>query len=253
MGDAPLLLFSALYALCVGLFWKSVSTKQTRHTVGYLLLASVSAGLATSTKLNGVINLFHFLFCAPIFFYWLDRPLRFLKYQTAFIAVAYATFFLLNPFLWPNPYKNSLLMYFSRQVTIERQQERASEYGQALTSIPQRIAMSYNRTLAPAGAYSNFSHVPSVIPIGGLLVLLAVVFAVRTSRKAEQKSNVEVQSFVVWILFWIGITTALNPLDWDHYYLPVVVGFSFMQGYALTVVSEWLFTKLATTLNVVPK
>lgn len=224
MGDGPLIFFSLLYVWCAAQLFATTSSRRLRRVM--FCCAALSAGLATATKLNGVINVFHFWLMAFIFFrHDLARALR---YVGLFIGGVFLTFFILNPFIWTNPIQNLAVMIVTRQVAIERQQVL---YPGALTTVGDRLATTYARTLAPQGLYANLANLPAALPLGLLLFLSGVFLLGKEVRSPTGSPQLTV--FWGWILGWLVVTSVLIPLDWDRYYLPVVISISCIQSYAL--------------------
>lgn len=256
MGDGPLIFWSVLYALCVGLFLKYFQENRTKKYKLLFILAAISSGLATATKLNGVINVIHFLLVAQLFLHWKIDPFRVLKYQVCFVGIAYVTFFVLNPFLWTDPLRNSMFMNITRQVTIEKQQAFSEKNDQSLRTVPNRILRSYQRTLASNSYYNNFKLQPE-LPIDLTLFLAGGVLLFNRLKKMTKLPNFAIKfaektSFGVWILLWGLITTLLIPLDWDHYYLPIVLGISVLQSYTISEFLEKLLACFSSSCKIVP-
>jgi hypothetical protein len=271
MGDGPLVFFSALYALSIGYYF-SVEQAHPQRAQKYFIIAAVCAGLATATKLNGVINLIHFVISAVILLGWFRQPLKVFVAMVRFVVIAYATFLLLNPFLWADILKNTQIMYLSRLTTIAKQQENSVQHGQSLATIPLRIERVFERTLMPSAVYGNFSFSPVVLPTGLLLCTVGLIFlSLRIRHRPSQRilekivgsiravlrldSSLQYReqlSYVLWLGSWLGITTLLIPLDWDHYYLPIVISISCIQAYGIVEGCRWLLAKFPTMLKLVP-
>jgi|GEM_PF-2930217 len=257
MGDGPLIFWSLLYAYTIGLFFASLRHSSRKRLLLLYLIAGVAAGLATATKLNGVINLLHFLLASTYVFFQAGQPFKALKYQAGLVVIAYATFFILNPFLWTHPVRNSLFMMVTRQVTIEKQQQLSEENHQTLRTLPERVSKTYERTLQPLAVYSNFPQESVINAFGVLFFLGGIVGGVNLILSGKvthlASSNVSFTSFFLWVLSWMLITTLLIPLDWDHYYLPIVIGISVLQSFAVSEVLRKLLSKFPALLKIVPE
>lgn len=238
MGDGPLLFFSLLYIGCAAQLFATNSSRRFRRMM--FCGAALSAGLATATKLNGVINVFHFCLLTLIFFR--HDLIRALRYVLLFIAGSFLTFFILNPFIWKNPILNLAVMVAARQVSIERQQIL---FPDALSSLSDRLITTYERTLAPQGIYANFANLPAAVPVGLLLFLTGFFLLGKEAHATTKTSHFRprLAIFFSWIVAWLVVTVLLIPLDWDRYYLPVVISVSCFQSYTLAELLQRTYRK----------
>lgn len=234
MADGLLLLFTILT------FWISLmllkDTADGRHWRAGLwcILGGIIGALAVSTKLNGILSLAYFFPVAGYGAVRFFRRGRMWPVMAVFLSLALSagTFLLLAPFLWPSFPQSLASMIHSRMRTIAWQQGYWPE--SALVSPAERLAAVWQRALSPSAAYGSLGVLGTLAWIAGLVALglnLKLGAGLRRDHAA---------AFLLWAVMVGGVTAFLLPLDWDRYYLPIVMVSLLIQAYGISVCLEAL-------------
>jgi len=207
-----------------------------------LWIFSVLAGLCMSTKLNGVILLI---------FLWLDGGLfwaLFKKRQFYWIRLLLSTliagvvFVSLNPFVYSNPVQKTLDMFRWRMTAARDQAERFVDV--SLRSSRQRILRIgtnfygyknrdyYNGNYLFDGVLAQNFFTKCY---GYLLIMGAIDWGQRWLRKKK-----EVVVLVFCLVFLVATMSVYLVLDWDRYYVPLLLFVNLLQISGLRMVVVWL-------------
>lgn len=263
MGDAQLWFFNILFVLLTLLFFNSIKLKLikdfpcyfTPFKLFFLTVLGICAGLATASKLNGVITLIFFVlvYCC----YCISAGVRkfFLVaalHSTVVVCVAYLTFFILNPFLWSNPISNTLFMAHHREEIISQQKKGSPT--DRVVGFPEKISAIYELTLSADSEYSFFrfgelnnktyffplhfvlDDQKFIFPLDILLVMSSIVLLF-LNRESHTDAFKIVLFFIAVFTF---ITTLFLPLKWERYFLPYMFSWGFLQAYVLTLIIQKL-------------
>lgn len=229
MADGPLLLFTVLtFWISLMLLADAARGQRVRFGV-WCVLGGITGALAVSVKLNGILSLVYFF---PVAGYGAVRFLRQGKMWPAAavplsLAVSAGTFLLLAPYLWPSLWESMTSMISNRMNTIAWQQGYWPR--SALPSPADRFAAVWQRVLswdAPYGSLGALGTAVWIVGIGALGMTLKSGEGFLRSRSA---------AFLLWIVVIGGVTAALLPLDWDRYYLPVVLVSLLVGAYGASV------------------
>jgi len=269
MGDAQLWFFNLLFVLLTLLYFNLLKFKRTKNIsiafspsiLFFLTILGICAGLATASKLNGVLTLFFFVgvYCS----YFISVGIRKFFFVALFhsilvVFVAYLTFFILNPFLWSNPILNTIFMAHHREEIIMIQKNNSPI--DRLSSLPERIMAIFSLTLSADSEYSFFRfgelnnktyffplHLvlddqKFIFPLDILLVMSSIVLLF-LNRESHTDAFKIVLFFIAVFTF---ITTLFLPLKWGRYFLPYMFSWGFLQAYVLTFIIQKLLSEDAS-------
>lgn len=238
MTEPPLLFFFSL-TLYISLFL--IKTQVGKRKMFLFLLLSIVAGLSISIKLNGIIMV---MYVAIISVFIAQRnKTRTLSFFSA-LVVGYLIFYILNPYVWPNPLNKTINMVHHRIFTFHIQQDKYA--AEALTTIPNRVSRVYQRLFFGSERYTTLSQLSHSIPLDYIMWTVGFVWIVRDYfvEKVRTIKNTTL-AFILFNSFIGIITTLCIPLDWDRYYLPLILSLIYIQGYGIYKIGEcvWIATQ----------
>jgi hypothetical protein len=237
MTDAPLILFLALGVLCcVGL----VRTAQSNRPFFLLLCAAggIAAGVAASVKFNGVVA----LACVEMTVLYVAlvvrprKPARIAAFLAGGIlaaAVAGGTAILLNPMYYttsPGELIARVTMVLDNwDILIVTQQH--GNPAQSITGFP---GMAIEHLMV-----TYYSPILSVLALVGLVRWLSLGIGGAFTRGASAPfvAGASCLLVLVLVLAWI-------PLDWDRYYLPMVVALVPFSAYGICTVADAVYRRV---------
>ncbi len=256
MADSPLIFFSLLFALQSLIWLKMVNADSNKYGLLLSVLLGLCGGLAISTKLNGGINIIYFLLILIVLFVRKRITIAyFLIHLFIVVSISYIVFFVINPFVWERPVKNTIYMVDHRLNTFHQQQNTPEFERDALRNISERIVAFNERMLQPEAYYSNFGklnnklHLDLILFLFGLYWMLIndvskehVYFkdnrpflSLKVLKNRVGKDNVLKLGFQLWMLALFVLTVFFLPLDWDRYYMPLVLVVGFVQAFSINL------------------
>ena len=245
MTDNLLVLLLVLSTALTGLVLSAShreSLSQGKRLLAMLGLG-VLFGLATSTKLNGALTCF--VFGAAALSTWLLlRPKSYSFPQlaadvgaAAFGAVA--TFLLLYPMLWSDPFGGVQFILERWDQLIANQQRQLDHV--AIDGVAAQFSAVYHEGLGAIGPGWLHGSFLALLALFGLADLLVDTFVLRRNPRRRPVQVLVICASLLWLLgtaFWI-------PLDWSRYYLPVI-------PFACLLVAYCLLEILMLTLKRLP-
>jgi len=239
MGDAPLLFFLVLELyLSLRFLRLYFVTFRELKLVLLSMFTGIIVGLGVATKLNAILAVH--IFIAQLVLLFLSKiKTRGGKIIVFFLLSCFFTFYIINPYIWPAPLKNTLTFVQHRQSVIKLQQKIWKD--EALTTVKQRVNTVVSQVLFPGGAYTTFSLKNSSLPLDIIIFIFGLYVL---ARKMHSKSVNSYWFLAIWCFFLAAVTTSVLPLNWNRYFLPIVVPVIFIQSLAITLIFESLYTLL---------
>lgn len=239
MTDSIQLAFFSLNLL-LSLFYLQSLKLQNRRVEKISLLLGINSGLAVSTKISGILTLIHFI--SLNFLLFLLKPGKQLakKISTGLflsLITAYSLFFLLHPYLYPNPLKNTLSVFRERlrETDYLSQIYPESELSSPFTAL--RHIVRY--TLLPHGYFTNFPN--TNLPLDLMLTLTGFILLLRQSYSQLKAKKITAEAVLT---LWTAVTAVSLVFylknNWPRYYLPLEYSFSLIQIYTLKIIFEKL-------------
>jgi len=250
MTDAPILFFLADNILLMMFFYESFLKQRMRATFALTVFIGINGALATGTKLNGGLTAITFAsFCVLIVIteiiqykksgrsgadkFKMAKNIKIIVISlliSAFIAIF--VFVGMNPHLYNQPYKKTVDMVKHRILVTQNQQRDNSEL--ALTSLSEKFISVIKRTMFP-GNYAVLGNIFK-IPLDLALFIFGLIIVVYAEIEYFIKNNkLSLKSIIILWFFvtFIGMGIWL-PLDWDRYYLPIIMCVAVITGYGLS-------------------
>lgn len=224
MGEATLL-FWVVMATATAVF--ALYTWQQRQTVWWLVGVGICSGLAGSAKLNGIAAVGTAVLLGLLVFVKYRKSLNWEVKRFVGTAVfltpliTLLTFYLLNPFLYPNPIRHVGNMLTHRTEAIAGQQAGSPE--QAITTLEKRIEV------VPYRIFVSYTPTPLKNPLVNVAITavgLAYLvwlsknwFAAATNPTFAQATALATLSIAVFMV----LPSLGTPLNWERYWLfPVI-------------------------------
>jgi hypothetical protein len=260
MAESLLWFFFFLF-LYISLFYFQKAKKSYVQTS----ILGLTAGLATSVKLNGTI-LVMFFFLA-LFLTLAKKAIsfrQFIYHAFIFSIVSFAIFFFINPYIWKNPILNSIKIVEHRYLTFHLLATSDEFSHAALNSNGKRLTAVFRRTLSPYADYVNFNSRKwsgtYEMPVDLLLVAISIFLLLKQqfknrnllslstlmntnfmSKRISPKEKIHKETVVTplnillcFLLIIFTLTTVNIPLDWSRYYLPYIFCWGFLQSYVIS-------------------
>ena len=154
-----------------------------------------------------------------------------------YFLVSLSIFMILNPFTLFSPIKNTIFIFYHSEHI--RYLEMFNKYPtESLKTIQQRFYMVFERTIAPNGVYANFNIVIGIrnflfysLPLDIILFLSGIIVFI---KHQFSKSWFYDLLFLLFLFCLIIPVSLLIPMDWDRYYLPIVLAISLIEGKAIS-------------------
>lgn len=234
MGESPLLFFVFLNLLLTLFFIKDIYQNK-KHYPYWLTLIGISIGLATATKLNGILCLIYFIIIFILQNFIIKKKLG-LVWVLYVSGISFVVFYFINPYIWQAPIHNSWLMYLHRVTEFKLQQNYFTSL--ALVSIWSRFRVALKMFFL----YSNYKSIDLLLgffAIVGLRRGVSVLIRLITNQERVISSNkcslhnLYFLAISVWgTVFWMG-TITLVPVNWDRYFILPMIVFCFIDAYGL--------------------
>lgn len=228
MSDNTVVFFSLLFVhLLIRLLNQHQSLNKTSLSSSFFLIGIIS-GLATATKLNGGINVLILMFILS----WLKHKNRlswryYFFFLFSYLLAAFVVFFLINPFVWTNTTNHLWRMLECRIKTSAMFQQKFSN--EALLTLGQRATRIFQLFFSLNNSYSIFGSIKNFL----YSELLLLIWAFKSILKKNQQLVVSQQLILIWAIGFLLITSALIPLSWDRYFLPILLSLSIVEIFGL--------------------
>ncbi|MEA2056585.1 MAG: hypothetical protein U9O78_02655, partial [Patescibacteria group bacterium] len=230
IGDPPLLFFLTSYLFSSLLLAKAIKNKQNKKQSSLLALSAILVGLAIAVKLNAVISLLHlvivYLFLRKINGYSIHETSARIIYL---LAISFGLFAVLNPLIWDNPIRRSVEMALYRTSLFKKQQTLFAI--DALPNLFSRLRAVF---------IERFPDLLILMSAGVGYLLFAKVgekkivkqFKIKKIMQLIKSEELCQKKFVFgsWLLLNLVITTLIIPLDWDRYYLPILLAVIYLEA-----------------------
>jgi 4-amino-4-deoxy-L-arabinose transferase-like glycosyltransferase len=237
MTEPPMVFFLVAAMVLIVASVRAFYGRRLPAAIGWSALAGLSIGLAASAKLNAMAGLVALgLVCVvavlrPNAWSWPSRAAYVVAAPALAGVLAFAIFFAINPFLYPDPFGRTSLMI----------ENRVSEMSYQVAITPERAITGWGRVTVPfvrlfdwfaplrfTGAQVlNFA----LAVVGAVWILLLFVRWLR--REHEDPAPLVLGAF----LGVVALPNLLTPIDWDRYFLwpEFYVTLFFAAGLAITL------------------
>lgn len=266
MPDALFLFFVTANIALIMFFYRSFLKQELQKTVVFAALIGINIALASATKLNGAITGVIFVFfCILILF---TKTIQYKSLKTTFkskllklksdkelkiltgsllisMLVAIIVFIAVNPYLYKQTLGRTINLVEHRASMANGQQKDNPD--EALTYLSEKFNSVVRRTMFP-GSYVILSSILK-IPIDLALFILGLIILLYTEIKhIRNNCKPSLRSIVIlWaIITFLSITVWL-PLDWDRYYLPIVLCVVMISGYII----DKIISKLVVIVKII--
>jgi hypothetical protein len=220
MSEAPLVFFTFLAGLAGYQGILALSDKKYKPTFVWFSVFGMLTGLAAASKLNAIAILLAGILGMGFVLFWrrtgeLKQGLKFvlrLILVQAYLTVI--TFILINPYLYPSPFRKIVLMFIARSFTLQVQ----------MKMYPQSVVMAGNwLQILPERIFGQLStpSYPGHNVINILLFCLGVYVLVRLlwNKFPGWEAALVLGAFSL----VLAVPGVISPLDWNRYYLfPVI-------------------------------
>jgi hypothetical protein len=241
-AEAPLACFMLLAAVLAALAVRRLVTREARlpgeptgrHWLWWGGALGLALGLASATKLTGLVGAPLLAAGVALVLVWQRRALTAAQVRGLLAAAAWATVIMLlvivavNPFLWRGPVVGLSSMVAQRQREMAEQQEQWPEY--AVLRVAERpwlTAVGVTR-VGPWGEV-----VPVAVPTGLGLGLLGIIVSARRLRRqqagddpssngvhAPNGDGAAILMLLVWLAGYTAAIVAGLGLNYPRYFLP---------------------------------
>ena len=146
------------------------------------------------------------------------------RWPVATLGVALLVFVLSNPFLYPDPFGRTLLLFRNRQVEIADQQR--NEPNRAIHDLRDRFALVWERSLF------NDAYRPSRLgrPVEAILAVVGLVLL--AFRGVRRRLGAEACVLLWALCVWVGVSVALG-FRLQHYFVPTAMLGALLAGLAV--------------------
>lgn len=242
MGESCLLFFSMLtmyFGMRAMKLVNEATPDSSRNAVMWLILGGFAGGLASASKLNGLVIVGVNVIVAIVLGTKLndslkDKVLSSLWYGLVASLASLFVFLVVNPFLWDAPVERTLQMFENRTVEMDQQ---ILDYAGSYMDFEQRLR------IIPTRVFDDYAS----LPISALLNVILTLFGLMVLLIPMLKRDVLNAGHAVLMSTAFFTTTPLwlNPLDWDRYYIfPVLFSTIF-----IAIASGWLIKSVGRVLG----
>jgi 4-amino-4-deoxy-L-arabinose transferase-like glycosyltransferase len=185
----------------------------------FLVIFAICLGLAVSAKLTGITIFFSYILY--ILIQCIEKKnLSLLKEYAVVSYIGFTIWFIVNPTLYFSPLNNSIKFFTIRQGVMKGLQ-RDNKQDALLT--PQRKIQAVSCTLIANRCVKTSFVTLFFIPASFIFLIMRGIFLLAT-RRAE-----DTFILTVCIVSFFILTLTLY-LDWDRYYVPLIVVVSIIEG-----------------------
>lgn len=242
MSEAPLLFFLVLTLLLSFIYIESY-LKQKKNSYKYLILCSISAGLASANKLTGIISWIYIIILVFIITILnlirkkrnLNKNILFIKNSFFYCLVLLLPFFIFivfNPFTWNNPIKNVVFMINHRSKIVHYQQTHL--YAQAtLYNSYEKYAYFFQGNLLTSNYLGilKTKYIPTdlILLILGLISLISRIYLKIKKYKTLNKEIL----IILWFSIFLFTLNIYLPIKWTRYCFPMIPSLVIIEPYGL--------------------
>ena len=236
-AEAPLALFLVLSALLAAVGLKRVLAGGGVFAWGIAL--GVALGLASATKLTGLVGLVVLPGAATLAAVWLlragrpDAARRIIGWATVSCVVAVALFVAVNPYLWRGPVAGLVGMLEERRDEMAFQQEQWPEYAVLAWSERPWLTVSGSLQVGP------LAETPAAAPVNLPFLVVGIVGTAMLLRQAGPISPVGM--LVAWMLGYVVAILVGLGLTYPRYFMPTTLFFlpALALGFVIAVRAVW--------------
>lgn len=217
IGEGTFLLFFNLSIYLLFLIYG-----KSKQNIFYFIFFAISAALCFSTKLHGLLLIFifySFVFFDTILNLFQKKTIKlFMKFKrvaittTLFLTVTY----ILNPFLWLNPFYNTVKLFTHRLLTSQGQAQ--SYPASSLHTVRERLLTIYFYLFGSLQRLPFRYHTICWT----ILVVLFLIGIYFIARQITNKMLLFFSTFVIILLIFMSI---MLTLSWERYYNILVFPF----------------------------
>jgi hypothetical protein len=242
--NEPILIFFFNLALLVTLLLNLTNSIQKR--IFLLIVLGIVAGFSFSIKLNGIITILFGMIISSI---TLKKTIFLSIFSPVVIlCIAFGIFYILNPFIWGSPIKNTRFIWNYRFEQFNNQQIEFSQ--RALTSPLERILRTNEKLFFGNERYTTLSQI-SRVPLDYFFWCIGLFFLLMEHLNIKDKIKKErIIQFFIYILLLTLFTILFIPLDWDRYYLPLVFCIIYIEGFGIFQLISLSYNLLLSIRNI---
>jgi hypothetical protein len=237
MAEGLLFFLMSLSLLLTSYFVKTWHKKDWQKTIILSVVIGLVNGLVAATKFTGFIAVGAFsLFCWLLMY--TSHVEQAIKNLLISLLVALAIFILLDPTLWSSPPRKFAMMIASRISTIKAQQQDWP--GLALTKPSLKLSKIFEKTVTSESGFSTFSF--TKLPMDLVLIPTGLFLIIKKEKQKWKNGKMSYLSFfLIWSLSTFLILLLCLPLDWERYYLPLLLPVIIVEAYALDFLAKKVF------------
>lgn len=218
-SDAHVTLFILISLLLYLIYLK-------RNNKFYLVLFALFSGLAISSKLTGLVTLIAFtIFEIVNLLINKAKNTNFLSRVGLVFGIAFIVWWIINPALYQNPLENS-----TRYITFRLQQSRVLQDflpKVTLLGLGAKFRAVFCTLFSPrCGEIYKKGHLFTFLSLNLATFLFGGYCLVKKLKKWKDR---EFLFFFIFLVVMIIITGGYLPLNWDRYFLPLMIGVYFIQ------------------------
>jgi 4-amino-4-deoxy-L-arabinose transferase-like glycosyltransferase len=236
-AEAPLALFLVLSALLGAIGPKRVLAGGS--VVAWAIALGVGLGLASATKLTGLVGLAVLCGAVTLAAVWLlragrpDAARRIIGWAALSCVVAVVLFVAVNPYLWRGPVVGLVGMLEERRDEMAFQQEQWPEYAVLSWSERPWLTLSGSLQVGP------LAETPAAALVNLPFLVVGIVGAVMLLRQAEPMSPAGM--LVAWMLGYIVAIVLGLGLKYPRYFMPTTLLFLpvLALGFVIAVRAVW--------------
>lgn len=233
-----ILLFFLMLSLCTQI--KIAKDKKPNSLINNLK-SGIIGGLAFSSKLNGLIATATIITIKFIQYIYktINSKNTQIKYLFSIIIVSTITlliFISTNPFTWPSPIKNTVIMMQYRKIQAEHFSKRIPKIAYDTPII--RATEIIKNTLLPSGEYVSIKYFPiiNIILFGiGLISIIQKIY--------KKRSKSQLIFIFHAITLFIAMTQYLR-VGIDRYFLPIIP--------YIIIIQAWGIITIINTIKITP-
>lgn len=244
MGDAPLIFFSSL-TLLLSLVWLR-ALRSGQYHFGWAMVLGITVGLAVSSKLNGVFSAVSVigLFCLATF--WSQEKKKMREAGLAFLIMSMTcvnTLLLLTPQIWSHPISGFMDMIHQRNEIARNQQEWFSS--DALLTFTDRLEIALLWLFSWHDGYGDFPVQWEQVGLflAGILTLGSKLKHILDKKSLSLHAQLLI-AFLLWVSCVGGLTLVSIPLNWNRYYLPMVLIVIMIQATGASFLAQFSIEQL---------
>jgi len=200
----------------------------------YLILFSIFTGLCVSTKLNGIMLMIIFMILNIIIFGVIQKnKIKNILFKSILsLSICMAVFWILNPFVYSHPFKNTVYLFDWRMKTATTVQSNLSKENYLpnnllrIKKIFENFYFSKQTTNFNGVKIINKLDLPKIYGITlFILFIFGLVYCLKMAWRKNTAAIIMCGSFFIILL----MMSYYLILDWPRYYVQLVLFFAIFQ------------------------